>query len=728
MITDSKSLLAKLLASENITVEHRKSPTAYFDTKNRVMVLPMWKAMSPELYDLLLGHEVGHALYTPPQGWHDALVDNERKGFKSYLNVIEDTRIEKMIQEKFPGLKTSFRKGYNDLMEKDFFGVYSRNLSINALPLIDRINLHYKIGSYLNVQFAQNEQHFIDKIDAIKTWADVVAIAEELYEHAKEEMALRELDDLDDNWIVDEDGDPGEAEASEDELDGEGKEGKYSKEQDPSSMTDDYFRSKEREFIDDKVKPLIYVYKPTPNLEQIIVPYKRIKEYYNNFICMDYGIPHDDFDNTIRNAKEFLFKEFISNNKSYLSYLIKEFEMKRNAKQYARASISKTGELDIKKVFSYKIKDDIFKRVSVVPKGKNHGLVMFVDYSGSMTDNIIATVEQTILLAYFCRKVNIPFRVYAFTDLRTPTDIFKKEHNISGTNPYKGRKGYDLDYGYPEIEKFSKNEGDLSLDNKFFRLREYLTSEMSSSDFKEAVKYWMLVSVIMARRSWRSKDHDKYKDTIPQYIKNSDFEGLNGTPLNESIISAIDIVKAFKEKYRLDVVNTVFLTDGASNDNRDKYNDEGRAIPYAYRSDHYNLIIRDRKSMNEGKKTPKADTTIALLNLLKNETGVNTIGFFITPYYSRRTILSVADMCDATISNFDETYRKSKDRKFFMINDAGYDDYYIIPGGEDLQIRDEDFEDVVVESKSELKRAFLKMQRGKSVNRILLSRFINKIA
>ncbi len=722
MIADSKSLLAKLLASENISVEHRKSPTAYFDTKNRVMVLPIWKSMTTNLYDLLLGHEVGHALYTPPQGWHDAVTDEKRKGFKSYLNVIEDTRIEKMIQEKFPGLKTSFRKGYNDLMEMDFFGVSSRGLDIETLPLIDRINLHYKIGSYLNLKFSDTEQVYIEKIDKIKSWDDVAAIAEELYENGKEEMKLRELDDLEDNWEIGE-GDPTGEHEEDDDADVDG-DATGSKEQDPKSLTDEYFRKKENELVNDDVKPYVYAYRPTANLEQVIVPYKRIKKHYNNFKTSDYVFDTGLIDSEVSKAKEALYKKFTSENKSYISYLIKEFEMKRNAKQYARASIAKTGSLDIKKVFSYKIKDDIFKRVSVVPKGKNHGLLMFIDYSGSMTDNILPTIEQTILLATFCRKVNIPFRVYAFTDLRNEHAEFMEEHGV------RSKVGSSRYVDYTELnkmKKFSSNDNELVLEDVHFRLREYLSSEMSSSEFKEAIKYWLLVGVCLSRRSWRSKDQDYYRDIVPFHIQNSGFEGLNGTPLNEAIVASIDIVKVFKEKYKLDVVNTVFLTDGDSNDTYDKYQN-GIKTRFGYRSDLYNLIIRDKKTMEEGRKTPKAQVTIGLLQLLKNMTGVNTIGFFITPYFSRRIVQNRIEAYDAELNNFDERYRKSRDNKFFMINNAGYDDYYIIPGGEDLQIKDDDLDKIVVESKSDLKRAFMKMQKGKSVNRVLLTRFIDKIS
>ena len=57
-----KGALAKLLATENLTVEHCKCETASFDVINRVLSLPLWIA-SESVYDMLVGHEVGHALY-----------------------------------------------------------------------------------------------------------------------------------------------------------------------------------------------------------------------------------------------------------------------------------------------------------------------------------------------------------------------------------------------------------------------------------------------------------------------------------------------------------------------------------------------------------------------------------------------------------------------------------------------------------------------------------------
>ena len=133
---NAKSYLAKLLATENISVEHKKVQTAYFDVKSRLLVLPIWKNMNEDITDLLIAHEVGHALFTPQSGWEDSIV--KRKIPKSFLNVLEDARIEKLIKRKYPGLSQSFIKGYRDLINNNFFGTKDKDL--DKMLLIDRIN------------------------------------------------------------------------------------------------------------------------------------------------------------------------------------------------------------------------------------------------------------------------------------------------------------------------------------------------------------------------------------------------------------------------------------------------------------------------------------------------------------------------------------------------------------------------------------------------------------
>ena len=77
------------------------------------------------------------------------------------------------------------------------------------------------------------------------------------------------------------------------------------------------------------------------------------------------------------------FYKFKNNAKKEVSYLVKEFECKKSADAYARSSTARTGVLDTSKLHTYKYNEDLFKKVTVVPDGKNHGLIFILDWSGS---------------------------------------------------------------------------------------------------------------------------------------------------------------------------------------------------------------------------------------------------------------------------------------------------------------------------------------------------------
>ena len=187
---DYKDVVGKLMSEENITIVHRRDiKTASFDIKNRTLFLPEFVDVSEEVYDLLIGHEVSHALHTPERGWHKS---TEKKGanFKTFLNVVEDARIEKKIQKKFPGLKSSFKKGYKELYDMDLFGIKEMSdKQKDELLLIDRLNLYFKLGQLQSgVSFKKEEMHFVEDMANLKTWKDVVDLAERLFEYCKEEQ------------------------------------------------------------------------------------------------------------------------------------------------------------------------------------------------------------------------------------------------------------------------------------------------------------------------------------------------------------------------------------------------------------------------------------------------------------------------------------------------------------------------------------------------------------
>ena len=163
---DVKTLLAKLLATEDISVIHKNMPSAYFDTKNRELGLPILKNMSGDIYDLMTLHEVGHALWTDNEKWMKIVKkDNDDDLPKSFINVTEDVRIERKIKDKYPGGRRAFVSGYEKLFKDDFFGTAGKD--IEEINLADKINLHSKVGDFTGVEFS-DEENYREKLNTIK--------------------------------------------------------------------------------------------------------------------------------------------------------------------------------------------------------------------------------------------------------------------------------------------------------------------------------------------------------------------------------------------------------------------------------------------------------------------------------------------------------------------------------------------------------------------------------
>lgn len=717
-IVESKSLLAKLLAEENIAVQHKKTQTAYFDVKQRILVCPILKDMPTELYDLLMGHEVGHALFTPPDGWHNAVANTKSPGFRSYLNVIEDARIERKVKGKFPGIRTSFYRGYKNLFDRDFFGIKGRNLT--TLPLIDRINLHFKLGSLVNVSFSDDEMVYIDDINAAETWDDVLRIATELYGAAKEQEAetdnlgspdeddmedflddiqeqLSNKDENSDNLLSgDDDSDDSEDGPEYDtEMGGQSGDDSFD-DRDPISITDTSFRQREQELVDEQCTPIVYCNVPKFSWDNMIVPHKVVHDAIEAGSKNGYGS-----DKTYHELFDVSSKEFYDKNTRYINYMVKEFELRKNAKQLSRAAVNKTGELDMKKISKYKFTEDIFRRMTVVPQGKNHGLLLYLDLSGSMIDNMKGTIEQLLILTTFCRKVNIPFEVYGFSDR---VESFALTGSITAGNNYKPVS--------------SREANDFIVDNTF-HLKQYFSSTMSRTDYNRAVNNMLLIGNMCARRS----------------IHLMTTEQLHGTPLNEAIASSIDMATEFRKKHRLEVLTMMFLTDGeASSHNTAIYDTEGDTRGFSWAAEgafRYNISITHKPSKASVQIEKYDSFTRGLLLLTKKATQANVIGFFISERNSFKASVRkvINDYCGKMSPvNFDDEMVKARKNKFFPVMNTGFDVYFVIPPGQELEINDIGIDAGPSASKNELKKAFLKSMKSRAVNRVFLSRFCNTLS
>ena len=765
-LVEQKSMLAKLMAAENISVEHKKIPTAAFDVKNRVLYLPIlkWKPGS-NVYDLFCAHEVGHALWTPYEGWHSS-ISEKGKGYKSFLNVIEDARIEKKIKRKFAGARKCMSSGYNELMDEDFFGLRKMGVIPNDLGLIDRINLYTKAGTDYGVEFSDEEREWVEKVERTETWEDVVEVTDALYEWCKENESETDNsygDFGDDDFDEDEDGESEEeSEGSEDDVNeendfrddskekrGEGEESEeetssnssgnsendseedseeesenssnnfeggesdpygdrgfsdYEEENDPTSLTDEAFRAKEEELADmsDGVRIPKYLTFPKINTESIVIDYKIIHEelnkYYNSQDCAV------DFGNK-------LLREFKTSNSKMISYMVKEFEMRKAADIHRRAYASKKGNLDMNKIHAYKYSENLFRQITNLPEGKNHGMVMFIDWSGSMHGYMKDTIEQLINLTMFCQKVQIPFEVYAFSDHYRD---YSGERDIWNE---KSRSEYDTTLAGKKVANYKKNE--LIISNNL-RLMTLFSSKMRNPELNQAYKNLLLVANTFSNYyGYRSYD-------TPYFGAPSNFS-LGGTPLDATIICAKTIIEEFKTRTKAQIVNAVFLTDGQSNRNNNYLDSENVSRSINRENLHIDDSETRTRTYPKRENGRQMDTTSIFLLALKKSLGINLLGFFLTSGTGRRTAGDMSYIMERYPR--DEEISKFRKEKFLIETKTSYDELYII-NTKGLEIDEVDHMDniEVGSTKAVIRRALKKNTNGKLQNRMLLNAFIKKVA
>lgn len=674
--SQSHDILAKLLATENVTVIRENVSTASFDIKNRVLRLPRWKQLTVEVEEMLILHEVGHALYTTPEVYGQ-LYEDGRIHLKDYANVIEDVRIEKKMKDRYPGSRKTFNTGYTELNRKDFFGIKGKDLS-EAL-LIDKINLYYKVGYNSGVPFSAEEYVFVQKADKCVTEEDVLNLAEEIFAFSKQEKQKQKQEQQEQNV-------PGPCDERGEDVDADG---------DPTGETvetdvsDEELAPKTMDNFDDKLQDLqdrdsrTYYFEPKfeAETESPIVGYKKVLEEL-----------------TSRFAPESLAycktkaTEFKSSSTSIVNYLVKEFEMRKSASAYKRTKISRLGQLDTRKLFAYKLKDDIFKQIATVQEGKKHGMIFLLDWSGSMGSYIDETVEQVINLAMFCRKINIPFQVFAFSD------------------------------GYSHSRETTTKNADGLGNMQSFSLLEFFNDKMNTRDFNQMIE-------MLLNTPWRH----------PQY-------NLNGTPLNDSLLYMIDYIGKFIGENQVEKMTFITLTDGESN-GLSHYNYADRPF-YGIKNGRTYVqenggsatvnaksIMRDHVTRKEYAITDKpAEQTSLLLNMIRDRYGIRSVGFYIlnqTLDNIRRFVKNNKPEVERSNDIYHlsvELQSKMRREKAVVLKDIpGRDEMYLLSST--AKIEDEDIDNVTQDmNAAQISKQLTRMFTSRKGSRVVLSSFIGMAA
>jgi len=684
-----KSQLARLLATENLVVENKKVPTACFDVETRVLTLPLWDKASSEVYDMLVAHEVGHALFTPNEwDWEDRVP-------RQFVNVTEDARIEKLMKRKYGGISKSFYRGYKELSEDDFFELSDRDLS--KMNLADRVNLQFKIGHFVDIPFTDDEKEIIEMISECETFSDSVLAAEILHQKCKDQVDFDSNKDPDtseqdnsqtsgdeqqnQNNDSEETEENGETNDIETKSEGESQTSNSSINDDLNVETDDLFNQGAQSLTSETASGISGYYEiPKINLDNVIISSTEIHSLINDW----WKVTSDEHQ---LNSFSFVDKEYHDYKKSAqkeVNYLVKEFESKKAADAYFRSSVSKTGLLDCSKLHTYKYNEDLFKKVNVLPDGKNHGLIFILDWSGSMGDIMEDTIKQLFNIVWFCSKVNIPFEVYAFSN--------NFRHSIEGN-----------------LNVSERIENEFVIQDAFV-LMNILTHKVNKKNLDEQMKtIWRL--------SYYFKKLCGY--SIPSQLN------LSGTPLNESLVVLHSLIPQFKSQNKLQKVQCVILTDGEAHplkaNVKRTYGDKD-FMGCFYVMTH-NSYLRNRNTgftYNLGEQYWSFTQTL-LLDLKQTFPDVNFIGFRIA---NSRDFGSIIRRYDGMISEDD--YKKSRKNKSYVIKgNSGYQSYFVIMDNTLNQNVEFDVDDDA--SKAKIKSAFTKSLRSKALNKKVLSEFMDLV-
>ena len=710
---NTKSQLAKLLATENIEVQENAVQTASFDVVNRILTIPLFKEehKSKHVYDMLVGHEVSHALHTPSDSWKD--MSNRTKEFRSFVNVIEDARIDKLIQKKYPGLTNDYLKGFDKMYKDNFFGTQGKDIQ-NEYALIDKINLYFKSSKQLKLQFTKKEKIFVDAVDKCKTFDDVLKLAEDILGYCKDELKKKEelqktyqpvkskgegeeIESNDQNSSIDSDDSNNSTDDKIDQWASKQESNKDSKDKEEEkskktkvtggqgaggnpeiiSKTNENYDTAVQGITDKEAHRRDYCELPKVDLKTLIINYKDMNR---DFALNDKKYNNTDYDRQQLNKAKDRTKKFINESSNVVNYLVKEFEMKKNAKLYARASQDKTGIIDPLKLHTYKFAEDIFKKITTVPNQKNHGMILLLDWSGSMQKHIQSTVEQLINLTMFCKKINIPFSVYAFMNNHIDKDGMKNA--------------------------FTVNNKTIQPDPTT-RLIQLFSHKQSKVDFMRTAQTLHRAAMYFGNHNYYRSYNFEEDNSVPS-VPNEYY--LSSTPLNESLVAMDTLIAKFKKDYNTDKLSLVTLTDGASN----SMNHNGNGDIYLKLMGKYVQACsywRDKK-----------DFTSVMLRYLKKKYDLQLVGFYLVSKYRELQYMLRVPYQKETLAR--KMFTKDK---FIADYDTAYDVYFYVNSG--VKVSNQHIDNSTdTTNKRRLKKMFMSGMKNRLKSRVLLQNFIKEIA
>jgi hypothetical protein len=358
----SYDLLSKLLSSkESILKIDKNAHTAGVDLTSNVIIIPEYMVnRNDNMSRFIIAHECSHIIHTPVDKWEK--ITKESKVLTHIVNVIEDSRIDRLVKLKYPGIRYDYIKGIKYLKdETQFFGKREDYDSI-----VDKLNYHLKVNysgeSDSNIDLLNSDtklKSYYDRSINCSTFDQVVKLARELMEKeniTNNDIKISNIYGFDSS--TGEKLDINDLEITELQI----------------KSNDELQKTKRQTNKDDTI---------------ITIPKKVIFKKTKNK------------DDKITIDKDFVFS------------MVNKFNILRKQRNI-KSRMTNKGDINLDNLYQYKTNENIFDLKTTKRKLKNHGIVFLVDASASMSSNKKIVMNQLSNVIEFCNITKIPYEVYYY--------------------------------------------------------------------------------------------------------------------------------------------------------------------------------------------------------------------------------------------------------------------------------------------------------------------------
>jgi len=325
-------------------------------------------------------------------------------------------------------------------------------------------------------------------------------------------------------------------------------------------------------------------------------------------------------------------------------------------------------------------------------------MILLVDWSGSMNEVLKDTMKQVINLAMFCNRVQIPYRVYAFT-----TDYNdKKTETVAEHEAYRAWRS-------------SKREThDLIDSSDRFHLLEFFNNKMTTSEFNS-----------MARRVLDYRFHWN--------------EGYNtgGTPLNEALVYCYKTLGTFIKNNNIEKTTFITLTDGEGGTlntySSGRFDDtRTEIVDGVYKRIKIKNFIKDeatQKTYEIGRLS--GNQTEMILRMIKDRYNISSVGFHICQNRGRdlRCVANsnLPDFNGDIYALIDSWKKEFRAQGFASVKNTGRDELFLIPQSS-TKIQEGEMDVKADANARAIAKNFGKFLNVKKTSRVLLNRFVGLVA